>query len=122
MAWRYALLIDPVPAEDPASAEDPVPADQLSTADRVLTGQSRCEFDQSVNVAAVPNQKGWFIVEYKGKYLAGAPDAQHKSDVGELWEASSGGKALFLMATRETGAPTLIDQIANKIAAPRPAP
>ncbi len=31
MAWRYALLIDPVPAEDPASAEDPVPADQLST-------------------------------------------------------------------------------------------
>jgi hypothetical protein len=50
-------------------------AEQLSTADRVLTGQSRCEFDQSVNVAAVPNQKGWFQVEYKGKSYMMAPEA-----------------------------------------------
>jgi hypothetical protein len=50
-------------------------ADQLSTADRVLTGQSRCEFDQSVNVAAVPNQKGWFNVEYKGKSYQMAPES-----------------------------------------------
>jgi hypothetical protein len=50
-------------------------ADQISTADRVLTGQSRCEFDQSVNVAAVPNQKGWFNVEYKGKSYLMAPEA-----------------------------------------------
>jgi hypothetical protein len=50
-------------------------ADQLSTADRVLTGQSRCEFDQSVHVAAVPNQKGWFNVEYKGKSYLMAPEA-----------------------------------------------
>ena len=41
----------------------------------VLTGQSRCEFDQSVNVAAVPNQKGWFNVEYKGKSYLMAPEA-----------------------------------------------
>lgn len=50
-------------------------AEQLSTAERVLVGQSRCEFDQSVNVAAVPNQKGWFQVEYKGKSYMMAPEA-----------------------------------------------
>ena len=49
--------------------------EQLTTADRVLVGQSRCEFDQSVNVAAVPNQKGWFNVEYKGKSYLMAPEA-----------------------------------------------
>jgi len=49
--------------------------DQLSTADRVLLGQSRCEFDQSVNVAAVPNQKGWFNVEFKGKSYLMAPES-----------------------------------------------
>ena len=55
----------------------PAPAlsqDQLVTADRVLLGQSRCEFDQSVNVAAVPGQKGWFNVEYKGKSYLMAPE------------------------------------------------
>jgi len=49
--------------------------DQLNTADRVLLGQSQCEFDQSVNVAAVPNQKGWFNVEYKGKSYLMAPES-----------------------------------------------
>ena len=49
--------------------------EQLSTADRVLVGQSRCEFDQSVNVAAVPGQKGWFNVEYKGHSYMMAPEA-----------------------------------------------
>jgi hypothetical protein len=49
-------------------------ADQLSTADRVLVGQSKCEFDQSVNVAAVPHQKGWFNVEFKGKSYLMAPE------------------------------------------------
>ena len=49
-------------------------AEQLSTADRVLLGQSRCEFNQSVNVAAVPGQKGWFNVEFKGKSYLMAPE------------------------------------------------
>jgi len=52
----------------------PLSAEQLGTADRVLLGQSRCEFDQSVNVAAVPGQKGWFNVEYKGKSYLMAPE------------------------------------------------
>ena len=50
-------------------------SEQLTTADRVLLGQSRCEFDQSVNVAAVPNQKGWFNVEFKGKSYLMAPES-----------------------------------------------
>ena len=50
-------------------------SEQLHTADRVLVGQSRCEFDQSVNVAAVPGQKGWFNVEFKGKSYLMAPEA-----------------------------------------------
>ena len=49
-------------------------AEQISAAERVLTGQSRCEFDQAVNVAAVPNQKGWFHVEHKGKSYLMAPE------------------------------------------------
>ena len=49
--------------------------EQLSAADRVLLGQSRCEFNQSVNVAAVPGQKGWFNVEFKGKSELMAPEA-----------------------------------------------
>jgi hypothetical protein len=49
--------------------------EQMGTADRVLVGQSRCEFDQSVNVAAVPGQKGWFNVEFKGKSYMMAPEA-----------------------------------------------
>ena len=64
-------------AKQPQAQAQPAPAlsqDQLVTADRVLLGQSRCEFDQSVNVAAVPGQKGWFNVEYKGKSYLMAPE------------------------------------------------
>jgi len=64
------------PAAKPAAQQvAALSSDQLHTADRVLLGQSRCEFDQSVNVAAVPNQKGWFNVEYKGKSYLMAPES-----------------------------------------------
>ena len=63
------------PAAKPATQQVAgLSSDQLSTADRVLLGQSRCEFNQSVNVAAVPNQKGWFKVEYKGQSYLMAPE------------------------------------------------
>jgi hypothetical protein len=63
------------PAAKPATQQVAgLSSDQLSTADRVLLGQSRCEFNQSVNVAAVPNQKGWFNVEYKGQSYLMAPE------------------------------------------------
>ncbi|HSB98491.1 MAG TPA: hypothetical protein VLE45_01165 [Burkholderiaceae bacterium] len=70
-----------VSAADKAAKQQPkqqevaaLSAEQISTADRVLLGQSRCEFDQSVNVAAVPGRKGWFNVEYKGKSYLMAPE------------------------------------------------
>jgi hypothetical protein len=63
-------------AAKPAKQEfSALSSEQLSTADRVLTGQSKCEFNQSVHVAAVPNQKGWFNVEHKGKSYLMAPEA-----------------------------------------------
>ncbi len=60
-------------AAKPAAAA--LSAEQLSTADRVLVGQSRCEFDQSVNVAPVPDRKGHFHVEFKGKTFDMVPEA-----------------------------------------------
>ena len=60
-------------AAKPAAAS--LSPEQLSTADRVLVGQSRCEFDQSVNVAPVPDRKGHFHVEYKGKTFDMVPEA-----------------------------------------------
>ena len=64
------------PAAKPAAQQvAALSSDQLHTADRVLVGQSRCEFDQSVNVAAVPGQKGVFNVEFKGKSYLMVPEA-----------------------------------------------
>jgi len=40
------------------------------------------------------------VVEYKGAHLASADEAQEKQNIGALWEAKSGGKALFLMAVK----------------------
>ncbi len=40
------------------------------------------------------------VVEYKGGHLVGGPDAQEKLNIGQLWEAKSGGKGLFLMTTK----------------------
>ena len=54
-------------------------------------------------------------VEYKGAHLkAGAKD---KKRIGDLWERQSGGKALFLMPTKQRGAPALREQLAEKIRA-----
>ncbi|WP_159732023.1 DEAD/DEAH box helicase [Methylosinus sp. Ce-a6] len=56
-----------------------------------------------------------FVVEHKGKVYATNDDSAEKRNVGELWERSSGGKALFLMTVIEKGRPGLSEQIAAKI-------
>ena len=38
-------------------------------------------------------------VEYKGKHLYDAADAEDKRAVGAVWESRSGGKCLFVMPT-----------------------
>ena len=39
----------------------------------------------------------YLVVEYKGDYLWSADDAREKREIGELWEARSGGQCLFIM-------------------------
>ena len=39
----------------------------------------------------------YLVVEYKGVHLWSADDASEKREIGELWEARSGGQCLFIM-------------------------
>ena len=56
------------------------------------------------------------VVEYKGEHLATNIDSENKRLIGQLWEKSSNGKCLFLMATKKDGKGlTLIEQIKKKI-------
>ena len=57
----------------------------------------------------------FLVVEHKGEVYATNDDSKEKCNVGELWEAKSGGKALFLMTVVEKDKPTLFEQIAAKI-------
>lgn len=38
------------------------------------------------------------VMEYKGEHLASTDDTKEKTNIGQLWEAKSDGKGLFLMA------------------------
>lgn len=49
------------------------------------------------------SDKRTLVVEYKGEHLASADDAQEKQNIGTLWADKSGGKTLFLMATKKDG-------------------
>ena len=43
------------------------------------------------------NDGRYLVVEYKGIQLWSADDASEKREIGELWEARSGGQCLFIM-------------------------
>ena len=43
------------------------------------------------------NDGRYLVVEYKGLQLWSADDAKEKREIGELWEARSGGQCLFIM-------------------------
>ena len=49
-------------------------------------------------------------LEYKGEPLVTNDDSKEKTNVGELWAAKSGGKALFLMAQKQDAAGTGIKE------------
>ncbi len=55
------------------------------------------------------------VVEHKGADRVSADDAKAKAAIGALWEAKSGGMALFLMTTVDASKPSLADQIKQKI-------
>lgn len=41
------------------------------------------------------------VVEYKGEHLVTNTDSENKRTIGQLWEKSSDGKCLFVMATKK---------------------
>ncbi len=55
------------------------------------------------------------VVEHKGEIYATNDDSKEKCSVGELWEAKSGRKGLFLMTVFERDKPGLYEQIAAAI-------
>jgi type III restriction enzyme len=55
------------------------------------------------------------VVEHKGEVYATNDDSKEKCNIGALWEAVSGGKALFVMTVIERGKPDLFQQIAAKV-------
>ena len=56
------------------------------------------------------------VVEYKGEHLVTNEDSKNKDAIGQLWEKSSNGKCLFVMASKKDNKGlTLLEQIQNKI-------
>lgn len=60
------------------------------------------------------------VVEYKGGLLADAADTKEKRTVGQLWERSSGGQALFVIVEREVAGRDMRAQVMAKMAEPVP--
>jgi type III restriction enzyme len=56
------------------------------------------------------------VVEYKGQHLADATDTDEKRAIGALWEKTSNGAALFLMAEKEVDGRDVRQQLLAKIA------
>jgi type III restriction enzyme len=56
------------------------------------------------------------VVEYKGAHLLGSDDTQEKRLIGDLWEAKSNGKGLFLVAEKVKDGKDVATQLREKIA------
>lgn len=55
------------------------------------------------------------VVEHKGEIYATNDDSKEKCAIGALWQAKSGGRALFLMTVVEGDRPSLYQQISATI-------
>lgn len=64
---------------------------------------------------AMLNDGRILIVEYKGAHLIDSADTREKKQIGDLWQAKSGGKGLFLMAEKNKDGLTVAEQIEVKI-------
>ena len=65
---------------------------------------------------ALLNDERIFVIEYKGEHLVTNDDSKNKDMIGQLWEKSSNGKCLFLMATKKDDkGHTLQEQIEHKL-------
>lgn len=66
---------------EPAAAAKPAEAtlvalsdEQITNAERVVVGRARCDANESVQLSALPEQRGYFKLEYKGKAYIMAPE------------------------------------------------
>ncbi len=66
---------------------------------------------------ALLNDGRYFVVEYKGAFIAGTADTREKRTIGELWERNSGGKGLFMIAERLSNGKDVRRQLMEKIGA-----
>ena len=57
------------------------------------------------------------VVEYKGAHMRENPREQRKFEIGRLWESESGGTAFFLMPSPTDDAPSVEEQIKEKLRA-----
>ena len=64
---------------------------------------------------AMLNDGRILVVEYKGAHLIDSADTKEKKQIGDLWQAKSGGKGLFLMAEKNKDGLTVAEQIEVKI-------
>lgn len=69
-----------------AAAPKPAPLaalseEQLSSAERVLTGSASCDAKQAVQLSALPDNKGYFKLEFKGKSYVMAPEVTNTGAV-----------------------------------------
>ena len=64
---------------------------------------------------AMLNDGRILVVEYKGAHLIDSADTREKKQIGDLWQAKSGGKGLFLMAEKNKDGLTVAEQIEVKI-------
>ena len=55
------------------------------------------------------------VIEYKGEHLQDNADSREKSAVGAQWEKTSGGRCLFLMATKNENGADVTSQLQSKI-------
>lgn len=55
------------------------------------------------------------VVEYKGAHLTDAADTDEKRAIGALWEKTSGGKGLFLMAEKQVDGKDVRGQMLAKV-------
>ena len=60
---------------------------------------------------AMLNDGRILVVEYKGAHLIDSADTREKKQIGDLWQAKSGGKGLFLMAEKVKDGLTTAEQI-----------
>lgn len=68
---QHSEVSQPKPAEATLTA---LSDEQITSAERVVVGKARCDANESVQLSAVPEQRGYFKLEYRGKSYIMSPE------------------------------------------------